>query len=90
MKYSSDEILVKAEEALKDEEFEYDGTKKLKVSLVDSEAQPYLGFDEPTWRVVIEYGGELYGQNRRAFLYIDDESGKPIYLQHSTGIIEFD
>lgn len=90
MKYSSDEILVKAKKALENEGFEYDEMKKLKVSLVDNEAQPYLDFDKPTWRVVIEFGGELYGQNRSAFLYIDDESGKPIYLQHSTGIIEFD
>lgn len=90
MKYSNDEILDKAMKILEKEQFEYDEAKDLKVSIVDTSLQSYLDFEKPTWRVVIEFGGEIYGQNRSAFLYIDDETGKPIYLQHSTGKIDFD
>ena len=33
--------------------------------------------------VWVPFGKEDFGRNRYAFLFVDDDSGKPIYLHHS-------
>jgi hypothetical protein len=90
MKRTNDEIIKKGEEILKAIEFGYDKSIAIEVRSIDLEKETFQGFDKPTWQVSVKFGADMYGNNRYAFLFIDDETGKPIYLQHSTGKIDFD
>lgn len=88
MKKNSEQIKKIGEKILNEIQFGYDKTLDFQVMEIDLAKQSYHTFEKATWSFIFEFGKEDYGVNRKAFLYIDDETGTPLYLQHSTGIIK--
>jgi|MDTD01.1.fsa_nt_gb hypothetical protein len=82
MKHKKDEIIEIAKLILKQIDFKYDLNEELSTKEVDPDTNN-RSFEKDTWMVWIPYGKPLFPKNRTAILFIDDETGNPLFMHHS-------
>ena len=93
MKYSKIEIEKKALKLLNDIEWVYDIEEGLNAHFKEKREiskGENKGETKPCWVISLGTGKFLFGENRPAFITILDETGEPLYIQHSQAIIEIE
>lgn len=93
MIHTEKQIKTIALKTMKEIDFEYDLEVGLYKIFFDKKDEPLRGPNKgriiPTWIASFEFG-KPYFENRTVFLTIEDETGEPIYFQHSTAVVEID
>ena len=78
---------------MKDIEFDFDKEVGIHKIRFDKKYEPIRGPNKdqiiPAWVVSFEFG-KPYFDTETVFLTIADNSGEPLYFQHSTALIEID
>lgn len=87
MKHTSEQIKIMAVEIFEKINFRYDKRTPIYIRELNKDEDFNKYIVGTAWQVGVDYGEEDFGKSRDAFLYIDDETGNPIYLHHSTGVI---
>lgn len=87
MKHTSEQIKIIAIEIFEKINFRYDKRAPIYLRELNKDEDFNKYIVDNAWQVGVDYGAEDFGKSRDAFLYIDDETGNPLYLHHSTGII---
>ncbi|GEJ45154.1 hypothetical protein [Chryseobacterium sp. ON_d1] len=81
MKHTKEQIEEIAKEVLDKTNFIYDTKEKM---IVRENEDFYLDGEKiNSWNVSVFFGEEDWGKNQLAGLIINDDTGHPIYLQHS-------
>ena len=90
MKHTKEQITANVLKALKDVRFPYDVEKGIySLYFIEDEKPlrgPKRGQPIPAWHASVEF--EMFSDREPLFITIPDETGEPIYLQHSTAVIE--
>ncbi len=87
MKHSVKEIEEIAKGILAKIDFSYDKTIDMGIEELDLNLL-YHGMTKPTWVVDFVFETGVSSKTRPGFMYIDDESGKPIIIKHQDAKIE--
>lgn len=87
MKHSKKEIEEIAKRTLEEIDFDYIKTVDLSVDELDLELS-YHGMTKPTWVVDFMFEVGVSSKTRPGFIYVDDESGKPLIVRHRDAKIE--
>lgn len=93
MKHTEQQIKEIALKVMNDIEFDYD--KEIGINYVgfdkskDIRRGIFSGKSIPVWLVSFEFG-KPYFAPEALFLTISDETGEPLYFQHSTAVVEIE
>lgn len=73
-----------AREILEKIDFDYEKDQDFTAKIVDENDGR---FKKNTWMVHFLWGVEEFGKGRSAFLFIDNETGNPVYMQYDINLL---
>lgn len=81
MKHTKEQIAIIAKNILKKTKFTFDEKESFLINKIDNYIFNKEEFN--AWKISLFFGEEDWGRNQIASLIINDENGRPIFLQHS-------